>query len=877
MLTTVRRMRSARGRLSRPFRTLFPGIEVLVSVRNGVLAVALCISAPLFAQQQPSGSSAKDIQTALQASGLTLSQIRTRLKSSGFSETLLDSYFSGTATAAPDSNVFAAVRALGADDQKEPPPSPTSSRPTSTNAEQTGRTALPRGVTSEFLDSVIVAAKDEQTRKAILDLINSKEKQQARLDSGTAVFGLDVFERETNLFDANDAGPVPQDYRLGPGDELVLVLTGDTERSYLLPVTREGMLFIPNVGAVPVANLTMRQLDDVLYSRLGRVYSGIRRGPGATAHFQVTVAKLGSNQVSVLGDVVTPGAYRISKLGTVLTAMYAAGGPASAGSLRQIEVRRAGKLVGAVDLYEYLISGNSTKDIRLESGDVILVPARGPRVRLSGAVIRPATYELKPGESLGDLIRMAGGFRPEADRRRVQVQRLVPVAERTASGSDRVLFDVAGASLEQSREPLYSGDVVSVGSVAGRVANQVRVTGNVWSPGLVAYAPGMRVSEALQRAGGVKTDTYTDVMQISRLQPDLTRKVLRIRVPGTRDADGAGETVQAADDMLMLPDDELRVFSQTEYRPERFVTIGGAVNKGGQFPYREGMTVRDLVMQAGGVKEGALLTEAEIARMPADRTQGATAITMRTPLDSTYLFDRQPGQPYQGPPGLAAPTRRAPEVELKAYDNVLILKQPDWELPRLVTVSGEVRYPGQYALRTKSERLADLIDRAGGLTPTAYPQGIVFTRSQNEVGRIGVDLAAAIRDRSHTDNLILVDGDVVEIPIRLAVVTVTGEVNSPISVPYQKGASLDYYVYGAGGPTARGDIKRSYVMQPNGKVESKKGRLLWMSTPEPQPGSTVSVPELPPPKPRVDIGAVLATTTSILTSILAIATLVGSR
>jgi polysaccharide biosynthesis/export protein len=844
-------------------------------VRSVFVALVVVAGPPtLNAQQRPpapqaSATQIRELQSLVQNSGLSLEQIRSRLKAEGFSENLLDPYFAGRSSAVPDSNVFAAVRKLGlsvaADSLR---------RAKADTQTELFRNKAPEDIEREFLDSVAVIAKDDTTRAAVMDLLRSRDPRHARIDSGYAVFGLDVFRRENNLFDPNDGGPVPPDYRVGPGDELVLILTGDTERSHELPVTREGMIFIPSVGAVPVANLTMRQLEDVLYSRLGRVYAGIRR-ERATAHFQISVAKLGSSQVSVLGDVTNPGAYRISKLGTVLTALYAAGGPTESGSLRQIELRRAGKPIATVDLYDYLISGNSTNDIRLESGDVILVSPHGARVRLAGPVIRPGIYELRIGETLGDLIRIAGGFRPEADRRRVQVQRFVPPELRGAAGSDRVLFDVAGASLDSSRELLLGGDVVHVLPVAKRVANQVAVAGNVWAPGLIAFTPGMKVSDAIARAGGVQPDTYVDALQVTRLQPDATRRIIRLRVPGSRRNGTAADVVDGAsansvaDDIVVQPDDEIRVFSLSEYRPERYVTISGAVGTGGRYSFREGMTVRDLLMLAGGMKVGALLTEAEVARMPTDRREGTTAVTIRVPLDSSYLFDRRRGAPYLGPPGVSVPTRESPEFELKAYDNVLILRQPDWFLPRVVNISGEVTYPGDYTLRSKSERLVDLIERAGGLTRDAYPEGIVFYRSQNLVGRIGIDLPAAMRRHDHPDNLLLVNGDSIAIPFHSAVVTVTGSVNSPVAVAFESGQDLDYYIYAAGGPTAKADLKKAYVIQPSGKVESRRRRGPITSTPTPQPGGTVTVPERIPGD-RFDVGATLAATTSILTSIVAL-------
>src|SRR5256886_1319969 len=405
------------------------------------------------------------------------------------------------------------------------------------------------------------------------------------------------------------AGPVPADYKLGPGDQLVLILTGDVELAYTLQVTREGFILVPQVGQLFVSNLTLDQLRDVLYARLGRVYSGVRRTPGATTRFDISVANVRANQAYVVGEVAQPGAYQISSLGTVLTALYAAGG--------------------------------ATARARVE------VP-------------------------LGPLTHHAGG-------------------------SSALPVSVPSFGLED-------GDVVVVDA---------------------------------------------------------------------------------------LPDE-----------PEAyFVAITGMIQDPGRYPWRPGMTLRDLVRLARGPRVGALLREVEIARLPADRSQGQLATTVREPLDSTYLFDRDSLGRYIGPPGLPAPASGTPEVQLQPFDNALILRQPDFELQRTVTIRGEVLYPGTYALKSKGERLAELIKRAGGLTPRAYADGIRFYRDVNAVGRINIDLPKALKDTTSRDNVILQPGDSVLIPEYIPTVLVAGAVNAPGNVLYKKGAGLSYYIDAAGGVT----------------------------------------------------------------------------
>src|SRR5882762_4069895 len=376
-------------------------MKVALFVAFAALAPGLAAQAPTTAQvqqalqQQPGLGDA--VRNRIAQSGLTADQIRARLSASGYPSTLLDAYITATGpmnAPAPGAQELAALQALGL------PSMAGQVLPYDTGLVRTVRTAP------------------------------------------SDVFGVDVFQRTTTQFLPLLAGPVPADYKLGPGDNLVLILTGDVELSYSLPVTREGFILIPQVGQVHVANLTLDQLRDVLYTRLGRVYSGVRRAGNATTRFDVTVANVRANQVYVVGEVAQPGAYQISSLGTVFTALYAAGGVTERANLRRIEVQRLGKTVATLDLYDYLLQGDTRSDIRLETGDVVFVAVHGTRVRVRGAVVRPAIYELKTGQTLANLMTSAGGFRPEAARERVKIDRVLPPAERGTQATARVTIDV---------------------------------------------------------------------------------------------------------------------------------------------------------------------------------------------------------------------------------------------------------------------------------------------------------------------------------------------------------------------------------------------------------------------------------------------------
>jgi polysaccharide biosynthesis/export protein len=814
---------------------------------------------PAQAQQllQNNPSLIARLQQMITSSGLSADEIRTRLKAQGYPESLLDQYLPGgtrpDSTVVPGEDIFAAVRALGLSD--------------TLMVDSLNAIAKPRRVSraradSAFLDTLQRALRNDTTLVAVRALLKSRELQRQQGDSGFKVFGLDLFENETTQFDANTVVGADPNYRFGNGDQLVLFLTGDVEKSYKLVVNGQGFVVVPDVGEVEVAGKTRSQLEDLLYTRLGRVYSGVQRGPNARTRFYVDVSAMGANQIFVHGDVKHPGSYRISRAGTVMTALYKAGGPTTSGSMRGVEVRRAGQLVATLDVYDYALKGDASNDVRLENGDIVFVPSRGPQVRVAGAVLRPATYEAKQTQSVGSMIRAAGGFSEVADRRRVQIERIVPPSERTTAGRDRNVIDVGAEELETT--PVHGGDVLRVLEITRRVSSRVSVRGDVWSPGPVGFTPGMGLYDALRSVGGLKPDAFLGDVLVTRLHADSTQEMLRTAVYDT--------TGRPLRNLPLADGDEIMVFSTTDMRPKRFVTVGGAVRKPGlPIPYRDGMTLRDAILLAGGLQEGALLTEAEIARLPESRAAGVTAVRTTVALDSSYLFDRGADGHMVVTPGIVIPQAPAPQVPLQPYDAVMIKWQPDWGLQQMVLVLGEVKYPSQYALVTKTERLSDILGRAGGLTTAAYPGGVVFYRKRGNVGRIGIDLPAVLRDARSADNLQLVDGDSIVIPKFNPVVVVRGAVNSPVGVSYTDGASMSYYVRSAGGATAQGDGGRAYVLQPNGKVETAHRRwLFFKSTPHPQPGSTVNVP-LRDPNDKKDWTTIATVTTSILGSLVTIA------
>jgi len=867
-----------------PLNRLIPFTGIAVAF----LALAALSPATLGAQipdQMPTPEQARtalqnpavvrQLRERLQQSGLTPDQIRARLRSAGYPENLLDDYFAGADTTRqirPGRRTIEAVNALG----------------------------ILSAIEADSLqrqDSVLVVSDSLQ---AVFDSLRFARADSARADSladsvrtlrgeGLKLFGLETFRRTSSRFQAAQTGPVDQNYRLGPGDLLVLILTGDVEQAYSLDVNREGFIVIPQVGQVHVANLTLGQLQDVLYTRLGRVYSGIRRGQGAATRFQISVGRLRNIQVYVVGDVVRPGAYQVSAAGTVLTALYAAGGPTSNGSFRRVDVRRGDKLVDSLDLYDYLLRGINRTDLRLESGDVVFVPVHRGFVKIAGEITRPATYELRPGETLRDLIEFAGGFGPAAYQARVRIHRILPVETRGPAGRARVVVDVGADQLAGGTVPgvpLAAGDSVTVLALAERLRGYVTVRGNVWVEGQVGFTPGMKLSDALRSAGGPRPDVYLDRILVARTNDDSTKDQLRSAF-----ADSSG---RVTDDLVLQDEDEIRVFSRATFLPSPYVTVVGAVRNPGRLPYRRGMTMRDVVLLADGVTEDADLQAAEIARRDEGSDPGILARTIVVQLDTARPRSRSAGG--NGVTRGTAPG--IPDVALQAYDNVLIRRQAGWELQRLVYLTGQVKHPGRYALRSKTERVSDLLSRAGGLTEQAYPGGIQFYRSYSTgrrpssyqpapisdslsrtrdtlprgyAERIGIDLPRVLKNRNFADNVILTGGDSINIPEYNPVVIVEGGVNSPGVVAYTPGKSLDWYVNAVGGYTQAGDSRRAYVTQPNGKREGVKRRVVLADdVPKPKSGAIVYVPIRAAQDPPSNIAGVLSVAAQVLSALVTI-------
>lgn len=739
-----------------------------------------------------------EIIQQLRSSGATLADVQQQLRQLGLDPSIANTYFnlmqSGNtpATTAASPEMVMALQHMGVA-ARTPVAAPIGSR---------ASTATPDTATTD------TAGPD--TMRGALPL-----------------FGRRYFARALTSFDPMELGPVDEDYQLGPGDQIGVVLTGDVEVSYAMEVSREGTIVLPDVGQVMVAGLTRSQLEARLRQRFAKKYSGIREG---TAHVQVTLGRLRTNLVYLIGEVERPGAYRVSAMATLFNALYVAGGPSVRGSFRNVEVRRDGKVVDTFDLYNYFLRGADRGDIRLEQGDVVFVPVAGPMVSIQGAVPRPARYEVARGEGLRDVLRFAGGFEPDAVVRRVQIDRILPPAQRRP-GIDRVMVDVAvDAVADTAGAPiaLRAGDAIRVFAVSDVRRRRVTIVGAVNRPGIYEWTDSLTLSRLLARAEGLGEQAYTARVHIFRLN----------RADGTRQLISAALDSQDAPPVRMADGDSVVVLSRGDLVNRRTVQIDGFVKHPGAFELAEGMTLQDLILDAGGFTDGADTRAADVARLPPLDTRTDSVAKVFSVALSRGTDDGR-GDPQ---PDLPAWSPDASEFRLEQGDRVFIRKAPGYEPLQRVAVAGQVMVPGVRVLENRETRLSDVIQRAGGVTPQAYVPGARLFRGGKLVA---TNLERALKQPGSRYDFVVEDGDSLFVPKFDPTVLVTGAVAFETRVPYADHRGLDYYIAQAGGYADTADRNRVSVTYQNGQRAIVSKLLFFREKPSPGPGATVYVPQLP--------------------------------
>lgn len=664
-------------------------------------------------------------------------------------------------------------------------------------------------------------------------------------------FGFNIFRLAPDTFEPLVNVPTPASYQIGASDEIIVNVWGQTQLSYQLTVTRDGYIIIPNVGIIQVAGLTVQQTQQKLLMQMSQVYEGLRGGGSdANTFLDVSLGRLKTIQVFVMGEVQQPGGYLLSGFATAFTALYYAGGPNVNGSLRKLQIIRDSKTIGEADFYEFALYGKKTGDVRLHDGDVLFLPPAGKRVAVEGSVFRNAIYELKQNDNLANLIVMAGGLTFDAYTKRIHIERIIPFEQRDDYGKDVLDIDmdfISKDELMQNKFIMEDGDVVSVFSINRERENLVTLNGNVWKTGGYAITNNMRVKDLILKADSLKENTFMDRATIVRTRQDDKKKEVVSFNLGL--ALGGDEN----NNIKLQRLDVVTIYNKDFFKPPQYVVINGAVRNPGRYDRAEGMTVADLIITAGGIQIGANLSRIDVARLDTTEEKKISKVIHTSLPDDYWTVERHQ------------------DIVLEDFDIVSIRMKPEFKQTKTVIVKGEVKYPGVYAIQYEGERLSNLVKRFGGFKETAYLEGMRFFRS-TDIGGVNlknisqtispmfdtlgksqtiamrlaqedvpINIVDVLKNPGCQADLILEDSDEIIISRDPGVVYVQGQVQLPSSVPYQKGASLAYYIRQAGGVTENGDKSNTVVVLPNRQKWEPSGFFLLPDS-EIFSGSTIMVP-----------------------------------
>ncbi|MDP5200729.1 SLBB domain-containing protein [Flavobacterium sp. DG2-3] len=694
-------------------------------------------------------------------------------------------------------------------------------------------------------------------------------------DSTNAIiFGSELFDNPTLNFEPDLKMATPMNYILGPGDELQVTVYGVQEYNGTLPVSVEGKISIEYVGQITVSGMTIEAATQKIKASIARVYSTVRSGQSQVS---VSLGKIRTIKITVVGGK-QPGNYSISSLATVYNALHLAGGPGKNGSYRNIELIRNNKVYKNIDVYRFLVKGDQSDNIALKENDVIRIPAYSQRVTVEGEVKRPGVFEMKKGESFSDLLNFASGFNEFAYTASVNVIQ--------KTGKEFKVHDI-NESEYKSYQP-QSGDVFRITKILNRFENRIKIEGAVFRPDYYSYTEGMRISDLITRAEGLKEDAYSKRARIIRLKTDLTTEIVNVNLEGALSGD-----LNA--DIELKREDIVTVYSILDFREEYKVTIDGEVKNPGEYEFFENLTLNDLVVQVGGLT-GSASKRVEIARM----------------VKSDEIDDADPRRIELVELEITADNNeQIKNFILKPFDVINIRKMAVYEKPEMVKVSGAVTYPGKYVLANKKEKVYNVVMRAGGLTSIANLDGMKIKRpikqeqieqlesinlnlekkessSDNEksdvnlkqkdtlrdrlskklrdelkYATIPVNWEKIVKDKSHFSNVTLFPGDEIEVAVYNEGVKVTGNVLLTSEIPYRSGKGFKYYLNAVGGVDNKGWKRKAYIIYPNGKADVTTSFLFFRSYPKVEPDSQIVVPEKPERKKMtagewVGIGSVIS-------------------
>ncbi len=653
------------------------------------------------------------------------------------------------------------------------------------------------------------------------------------------IYGHKIFNTQALSFEPSENLATPQNYRLGPGDEVIIDIWGTSEDHLREMISPEGSIMIAQIGPVYLNGMTISDANKHIKNAFSRKYAGMSE---AETDVQVTLGQVRTIQVDILGEVATPGTFRMSPFSSVFHALYLSGGINDIGSLRNIQVLRNNKKVAGVDIYEYLFNGKTNGNIRLQEGDVIIVPPYEQLVSIDGNVKRPMYYEIKPDETIKTILDYAGGFTGDAYSGMVRLER--------QSGTENELYNIERGEFGSYR--LKDGDMITVGTILDRYANRVELKGAVYRPGMFAIGRDIRtVSDLIRKADGLTDNAYDDRALLYREGPDMQLQIIALDLKNIM----AG----ISPDVELKRNDIIEISSIDDLTDRGDITIAGQVTNPGTYPYAENMTVEDIILQAGGLLEGASTARVDVSRRIVD----PTSVTATQQLSHVYSVSIDGG----------FAVGKGEHFVLKPYDRVVVRKSPGYGAQTTVEINGEVLFDGEYVLQRRNERVSELVKRAGGVIEGAYIKGASLSRklteaeyiarketlrlamANNQAGQadslalskievsdtynVGIDLQKALNNPGSTYDLVMQPGDVLYVPQEQSTVKITGDVMFPNAVVYEPGKKLSYYIDQAGGYGQQAKKGKAFIVYLNGTVAKAK-----KNTPI-EPGCQIIVPSKP--------------------------------
>ena len=670
------------------------------------------------------------------------------------------------------------------------------------------------------------------------------------------VFGRNIFNTRNLTFEPSVNIATPLNYRLGPGDEVIIDIWGASQNTIRQQISPDGTINIQKIGPVNLNGMTIAEANDYLKRTLNKIYNGLDNTDDPTSDIRLTLGGIRTIQINVMGEVVQPGTYSLSSFSTVFHALYRAGGVSDIGSLRNVQLVRNGKNIATIDVYQFIMKGNIQDDIRLQEGDVVIVPAYEVLVKIDGKVKRPMRFEMKKDENLSTLISYAGGFDADAYTRSLRVVR--------QNGQEYEVNTVK--DLDYSVYKMRNGDVVTAEAILNRFTNKLEIRGAVYRPGIYQLNGRLNtVRELVNEAQGLTGDAFLNRAVLYRQREDLTTEVVPVDIKAIMDG--------TSPNIILTKNDILYIPSIHDLEDRGDVVIHGEVAKPDSYPYADNMTLEDLIIQAGGLREAASVVRVDVSR----RIRNPYSTADNDTIGRTYTFSLKEGFVVDGTPGFV----------LQPYDEVYVRRSPGYQAQQNVAVEGEILFEGSYAMTSRTERLSDLIRKAGGSTKNAYLRGAKLTRVATEGEKkrmedvlrlmsrqlgeammdsldihvedhftVGIDLEKALANPGSTADIVLREGDVVFIPKSTNTVKINGAVMVPNTVSYISGKHIDYYLNQAGGYADNAKKSKKFIVYMNGQVTKVKGS----GKKQIEPGCEIIVPSRS--KKRTNMGEILGYATS---------------